>query len=112
MDKNTQPPISEVTVIEEDGRHYGVLVVSGKEFREPLAEALLQLPEEKQRYWMRRCIDRLEQKAKAWRNQELARKARALMAAGRTMQEVEKAAFFESIGVERIEPEGNEVQNG
>jgi len=111
MDKNTQPVSSEVTIIEDDGVRYGVLVVNGKEFREPLAEALHQLPEDKQRYWMRRCIDRLEQKAKAWRTQELARKARSLIAAHRTKIEVEKAAFFESIGVERIEA-GNEVQNG
>lgn len=110
MDKNTLPPTSEVTVIEEDGRFYGVLVVDGQEFREPLAEALTQLPIEKQKYWMRRCIDRLEQKAKAFKNQVLARKARALMAANRTMREVETAQFFESIGVERIE--GNEAGNG
>ena len=111
MDKNTQQVNSEVTVIEEDGRFYGVLVVDGQEFREPLCEVLNQLPIDKQKYWMRRCIVRLEQKAKAFKSQTLARKARALMAANRTMREVETAQFFESIGVERVE-EGNEVGNG
>lgn len=51
--------------IEWDGdQPYGVMRRGGQEFREPLPTTLLDYTEDKQRYWMRRCLVDLEKKFK------------------------------------------------
>lgn len=50
----------ELTIEWEGDQPYGVMRRDGKEFREPLPTTLLDYTEEKQRYWMRRCLVDLE----------------------------------------------------
>jgi len=58
--------VEDVTIeYDERGCPYGILTKDGVEFREELPSNLGDYTEEKQRYWMRRCIISLERQFKA-----------------------------------------------
>lgn len=58
---------TEVTIIQEDGKHYGYMFWRGLEVKEEIDPMVFEMTEQKQKYWFRKNIVSLERKMKALR---------------------------------------------
>ena len=103
MKKVTTDLVEQFDCKHEHGKYVGILTVGDKEFRQELPENIGEMSVKKQEYWMQKTIKQLKARSKQDARLELAKEVRKHMAARRVKQECETAAFFESIGVERVE---------
>lgn len=53
---------TEVTIIQEDGIHYGYMFWRGLEVKEPIDPIVFEMSDSKQKYWFRRNLVILEKK--------------------------------------------------
>ncbi len=65
---------AEVTIREEDGKRYAVLQFEDAEFKEAIADHFFTLPPDKQKYWARRWLVKLDRQAKKHRALKLHKK--------------------------------------
>ncbi len=95
-----------------DGVYYGALTVGGVTFRQSLPEGIAQYPEEKQRYWMKRCIDQLRSKSKKLKTVERAKAERKLRIGKRIIQEQALVDQMTAMGIDRVESPETDVVSG